>query len=86
MSLCLYRLGHAAARAVGSVMQEPGAVDLVRIRSEDERDAWDLFCRCTDKRYSLTDCTSFVVMQRLQMTTALALDDDFRAEGFLVAP
>lgn len=86
ISLCLYRLGHQTARAVGSVLLDPNEVDIVRIIVEDERAAWEIFCHRPDQRYSFTDCTSFALMRRLGLTTALTLDADFRAEGFAVAP
>lgn len=86
VSLCLYRLGHPAAVAVGSVLTDPNEIDLVRITAEDDRAAWSLFCDRTDQRYSFTDCTSFVLMRRLGLDTALALDTDFSTEGFRVLP
>jgi predicted nucleic acid-binding protein len=86
VSLCLYRLGYKPAKAVGSVLMDPNEVDLVRVTAEDERAAWDLFCHRADQHYSFTDCTSFVVMRRLVLHTALALDADFSAEGFGVVP
>lgn len=86
ISLCLYRLGYDAARKVGSVLLDPGTVDLIRITPEDEQSAWMLFCQRPDQRYSFTDCTSFELMRRLGMTTALALDVDFQTEGFRVVP
>jgi len=86
ISLCLYRLGHKAARAAGAVLLDPEIVDLVRITPGDEQSAWTLFCNRGDHRFSFTDCTSFVLMRRLKLATALALDDDFRSEGFEVVP
>ncbi|MDE2149387.1 MAG: type II toxin-antitoxin system VapC family toxin [Gammaproteobacteria bacterium] len=85
-SLCLYRLGHAAATKVGSALLDPANVDLIRITPADEQAAWTLFRRRPDQRYSFTDCTSFVLMRRLDLDAVLALDDDFRAEGFRVVP
>lgn len=35
---------------------------------------------------SLVDCTSFEIMRRHGLTQALALDRDFRQQGFQVAP
>ena len=86
ISLCLYRLGHHASRMVGSVLMDPDEVDMVRVTSEDELMAWELFCNRTDQKYSFTDCTSFTLMRRLGLDTALALDTDFAAENFIVVP
>lgn len=86
LSLCRYRLGRRAARVVGSVLRDPDEVDLVRLGIADEEAAWKLFRDRGDQRYSFTDCTSFVLMRRLAIPTALALDSDFRAEGFRLLP
>ncbi len=86
VSLSLYRLGHEVARLAGSILLDPATVDLIRITTEDEQAAWALFCQRGDQRFSFTDCTSFALMRRLAIPTALALDEDFRAEGFHVIP
>lgn len=86
ISLCRYRLGHAAATRVGSVLLDTNTVDLIRITPEDEQAAWTLFCQRPDRRYSFTDCASFALMRRLRIGTALALDDDFRIEGLQLVP
>ena len=86
LSLCLYRLGHAVAKRVGAVLLDPDSVDLIRVTPEDEQMAWTLFRNRPDQRYSFTDCTSFALMRRLGIDAALALDEDFRAEGFRVMP
>lgn len=86
ISLCRYRLGHAAAATVGAVLLDADAVDLIRVTPEDEHAAWTLLCRCADQRYSFTDCSSFALMRRLRIDTVLALDDDFRIEGLQVVP
>lgn len=85
-TLCLYRLGYAAATKVGSALADADAVDMIRVTPEDEQSAWTLFCNRPDQRYSFTDCTSFALMRRLRIGTVLALDEDFRIEGFLVIP
>jgi uncharacterized protein len=61
-------------------------VDLLRITPEDENAAWELFCKRAERSYSFTDCTSFVIMRRLGIETAAALDDDFVSEGFESLP
>jgi hypothetical protein len=82
VSLCRYRLGHRVAGAVGSVLLDPDIVDLTRLTADDERTAWDLFRERPDQRYSFTDCTSFALMRRLDLSDVLTLDEDFRIEGF----
>jgi predicted nucleic acid-binding protein len=41
-------------------------------------DAYRVFCRYDDKAWSFTDCTSFVLMQRMRIVEAFALDEHFR--------
>ena len=48
---------------------------------KDFRNAGDLLLRYRDKGWSFTDCTSYVVMERLGIETALAFDDHFRQFG-----
>lgn len=86
VTLCRYRLSHAVAVAVGKAIFDPDNVALVRPAPPDERAAFDLFEDRADKSYSLTDCTSFVLMRNLGLDTAIALDDDFSQEGFRVLP
>lgn len=42
----------------------------------------EFFERHSDKRWSLTDCVSFVVMRREGITDALTSDHDFEQAGF----
>ena len=48
--------------------------------------ARDIFFRHRDKKYSFTDCTSFVVMKELKLKQALTTDRHFRQMGFEVFP
>jgi predicted nucleic acid-binding protein len=49
----------------------------------DESRAVDLIARYTDKDFSFTDATSFVVMERLEIFHAFSFDSDFTQYGFL---
>lgn len=84
VTLCLYRLGYQVAARVGEVLRDQAVVDLVRISPEDEQRAWALWLARPDKTYSYTDCTSFVLMRRLGVQRAVAIDIDFQREGFLL--
>ena len=48
-----------------------------RASQEDEDAAFDYFERHADKNYSMVDCVSFVVMQRLGIEEAFSVDDEF---------
>ncbi len=47
---------------------------------------WRYFQTHKDKRYSLTDCISFVVMQQRQIYSALSFDHHFAQAGFQLVP
>ena len=87
VTLCLARgLGHAMATRIGGLLRTPSVVDLVHVTPEDERAAWALFRERPDQGYSFTDCTSFVLMRRLGIERAAALDEHFAVEKFDVVP
>jgi predicted nucleic acid-binding protein len=86
VTLCRYRLDHRTATEVGRTLLDPATVDLVPITPGDEREAWNLFLARADQEYSFTDCSSFALMRRLGLDTAIAVDDDFAAEGFVTLP
>lgn len=50
----------------------------------DKARAW--FFKWTDKSFSFTDCTSFVVMDELDLSKALTTDRHFRQAGFVTLP
>jgi uncharacterized protein len=85
ITLARKRHGHEVAVAVGEFLRSD-EVELMPVDEEDRAAAWELFKSRPDKAYSLTDCTSFVLMRRLGIQDAIALDDDFRQEGFRVKP
>lgn len=57
-------------------------VRIVNISTELDDAAWDLLKRRQDKDWSLVDCASFVVMDRLGITAALSTDHHFAQAGF----
>lgn len=86
LALTRKRLGAAAAVRVGTALRSPEIVELVRLLPEDFDDAWELFKKCADKAWSFTDCTSFSVMKRLRLQTAVTTDRHFRQAGFETLP
>lgn len=77
---------HASAVKVGKRLLESPSVELVHVGEDLFRRAFDLLERRPDKRYSLTDCVSFVVMAERGIATAYAFDRHFEQEGFVREP
>lgn len=86
VTLVRYRATHRDARRVGDALRAGSVTELIGLQRRDIDRAWERFTRNNDKRYSFTDCTSFAVMNRLGLDTAVAVDDHFRQAGFLVLP
>jgi len=63
-------------------LQSRDDVEIVELSPSLWQRGWDLFRSRTDKQWSLTDCTSFVVMRDKGLTHALTADDHFRQAGF----
>ena len=57
--------------------------EIIRLSSGLLTDGMELFHQRPDKDWSLVDCTSFVIMQRQNLSTALTTDHHFEQAGFL---
>ena len=86
VTLVRYRLGWPLAHRLGLGLRLGELARLVRVLPADLDAAWNLFGERRDQRLSVTDCTSFAVMTRRKLDTAIALDQDFRVMGWAVLP
>ena len=77
---------HSKAVLVGNTLRENPSVNLIYVDEALLMEGWDYFVRHSDKRYSLTDCVSFVIMQRHRLQTAYAFDRNFIQAGFTIEP
>ena len=68
-------------RLVRGLLSSPG-VTLVQVDRDHLQKALELFEAHPDKRWSFTDCTSFVAMRDLGITRAFAFDRNFEQAGF----
>lgn len=77
---------HDSAVKVGKRLLASSSIELVHVDEYLFQNAFDLLERRPDKRYSLTDCVSFVVMRERGMSVAFAFDGHFDQEGFTREP
>jgi uncharacterized protein len=83
LTLMVARNQKAVARKVGVSLLSGQLCEIVWISRDDVRGAWQVFNGFEDKAWSFTDCISCVVMQRLGVTQAFALDEHFKQFGFV---
>lgn len=72
----------AAAIAYLNGLRQMAWVRILPLEQRLLREAWALYCRRIDKDWGLTDCTSFVVMEREAITEAFTSDRHFEQAGF----
>ena len=84
LTLLKTRLGPSIAIPFGQKLWDQEVSALVRITEEDEEKAWGMFRQYEDKGFSFTDCTSFALMERLDINTVFAFDDHFVQYGKFV--
>ena len=77
---------HAKAVELGEALLSSPSVTMVHVSEDLIRRGLDLLRARPDKRYSLTDCVSFIVMRERGIATAFAFDKHFEQEGFLKEP
>ncbi|OGK26622.1 hypothetical protein A3D80_02075 [Candidatus Roizmanbacteria bacterium RIFCSPHIGHO2_02_FULL_40_13b] len=58
------------------------SISIERVTTEDEKDAWEWFQNDWSK-LSFTDCTSFALMKRLEITRVVTFDEHFKRAGFV---
>jgi predicted nucleic acid-binding protein len=83
-ALLLTRVHRTVALQILTEIEESATV-VVRVSARDERRAREILRQYTDKNFSLTDATSFAVMERLGIVYAFTLDHHFAQYGFAIA-
>jgi uncharacterized protein len=71
---------------VGRALFETEVAKMHFVTSDQIRRAWILFQQRASAGWSFTDCTSKIVIDELEIKTAVALDVHFREFGILVVP
>ena len=80
------RRKHSKAVELGNNLLSSRLFNVVHVNEEFFYEAWRYFQKYKDKRYSLTDCVSFVLMKKLGIKEALTFDKHFTQAGFKKLP
>ncbi len=66
-----------------SIVMNSGDFDVIWLSEADHRESLALLQARPDKKYSLCDAASFVLMRRFNIREALTTDHHFEQEGFV---
>lgn len=77
---------HARAKKIGNSLLHSALVQFIHVDQELFEQGWQYFQKFQDKAYSLTDCISFIVMERLDLSIAFTFDKHFSQAGFIQQP
>ncbi|HXM50682.1 MAG TPA: PIN domain-containing protein [Pyrinomonadaceae bacterium] len=80
------RRSHSKAVELGNNLLSSRLFSVVHVSEELFYEAWRYFQKYKDKRYSLTDCVSFVLMNKLGIEEALTFDKHFAQAGLRKLP
>jgi predicted nucleic acid-binding protein len=77
---------HAKAVELGEMLLSSPSIIMIHVDEALLRRGLAFMENRADKRYSLTDCISFVVMEERRISVALAFDKHFEQAGFRKEP
>jgi len=80
------RNAHRTAVELGESILLSPRIELIHIDEDVFFEGWAMFQKYDDKRFSLTDCVSFVIMKQRNLSIALTFDKHFSQAGFVVEP
>jgi predicted nucleic acid-binding protein len=87
ITLLLRRGERRRAVQFGNDVFVAGIVRLELLSLPDLVQAYNVFTRYSDKKWSFTDCTSYVLMHKLHLAEAVSLDHHFhQMQGIAVFP
>jgi predicted nucleic acid-binding protein len=85
-TLLRLRWGVGPVRRLAELLRRSPTVRRVRIGEASFEASLDLMLSHGDKKWSFTDCSSFVTMREAGVTRAFTLDHNFAEAGFEVLP
>ncbi len=66
-----------------SSIKESSYVNIININEKIDQEAWTLLKERPDKKWSLVDCSSFIIMNYYNISLALTSDHHFEQAGFV---
>jgi len=88
-TLLRFDVGHKRSVEFGNEMtglHKKGKINIVHINQVVREKAWEIFEKYSDKDFSFTDCTSFIVMELLSINEAFSFDKHFDQYEFIRLP
>lgn len=85
-SLLRQRVGLASVARLSGLIRESPSIRRVRVSESVFEESLRLMLSHADKRWSFTDCTSFVTMRETHIVRAFTWDHNFAEAGFEVLP
>lgn len=86
MAVQLVRGNKLIAVQSGRAILEDPHIEILRIDEDLFNEAWEVFHGFQDKEWSFTDCTSYVLMKKLNIETGVSFDRHFRQFSIRVIP
>lgn len=83
LTLFKSRNNYERALQVGPRLLSGNVARIVWVEQSDFEAAWDVFRRYRDKKWSFTDCVSYVVILRMGIKKSLAFDEHFSQFGIV---
>jgi predicted nucleic acid-binding protein len=80
------RAPSSALKQFRSILETSPSVETIWTTPARFWAAWEMLGARDDKRWSLTDCLSFVTMESLGIRSAFSFDSDFAQAGFDLLP
>ena len=75
--------GHNVAVMAGEFILTSKIIEIFWLDEPLKYKAWDFFKKYSDKEFSFTDCTSFVLMKDMKIRDYFAFDEDFKMTGLI---
>lgn len=85
-TLCRFRGGIEPLKRLAALARESPSLRVLWVSEAEYDRALELMLTREDKRWSFTDCTSFILMESLAIQDAFAFDENFAQAGFSVHP